>query len=391
MDGEDMDNFLERSKLRLDELRRRNEIRDTSDPMATFTGISRPIPTGISIDHKGVDLDYPMKSTTFASPGKSKTFASPHDNSETGFMPVQTSPQYIRTSTVMPAPSQLCQLTPPLMKPSTYDGSTPLTDYLTQFDIVSELNNWHPHTKAQYLAGMLRGDARGVLSDLDPSSQRCLPALVNALKRRFCSGDKEELNRTLLKNRVREKGESLPELAQNLRRLTKFAYPEAPSTIQDSLAKDQFLDAINDTDLRWRIFQSRPKTLDDTLEVAVECEAFHKAECQRSFNRPCRAVAVGTVESTAATENPDSKKTDELLSNLTEIVKSLKDSLPSRSNKGANDNAGQRPRRKCFKCGKPGHIQKYCRSQATAWNTQSPQNINHAAQSGAPNMHSGNA
>ena len=109
--------------------------------------------------------------------------------------------------------------------------------------------------------------------------------------------------------------ETLPELAQNLRRLAKNAYPGAPLDIQDSLAKDQFLDALNDANLRWQIFQARPKTLDEALEIAVESEAFKIAESQRSLPR-VRQIHdgvdnVGRVEN--ASDNSNDRKHEELL------------------------------------------------------------------------------
>ena len=45
----------------------------------------------------------------------------------------------------------------------------------------------------------------------------------------------------------------------------------------ESLAKDHFLDAIDNPDLRWKIFQARTASLDEALETAIEYEAFQKA------------------------------------------------------------------------------------------------------------------
>ena len=150
----------------------------------------------------------------------------------------------------------------PAVKPSIYDGCTPWQDYLAHFEIVCELNGWHDNnSRAMYLATCLRGPALGVLGDLDFESRYDYEIIINALKKRFCSDGNVELNRTLLKNRIRKPSETLPELAQNLKRLARNAYPDAPLSIQDSLAKDQFLDAMNDSEMQWYIFQSRPQNI----------------------------------------------------------------------------------------------------------------------------------
>lgn len=54
---------------------------------------------------------------------------------------------------------------------------------------------------------------------------------------------------------------TLLELGQSIRRLTHLAYPTAPSDVRDTLAKEQFVDALVDVDMRLRIKQAKPQTL----------------------------------------------------------------------------------------------------------------------------------
>jgi hypothetical protein len=44
------------------------------------------------------------------------------------------------------------------------------------------------------------------------------------------------------------------------------------------LAKEQFIDALIDVDMRLGIKQARPVSLNDAVRHAVELEAFNKAE-----------------------------------------------------------------------------------------------------------------
>ncbi|KAJ8046575.1 hypothetical protein HOLleu_05289 [Holothuria leucospilota] len=78
---------------------------------------------------------------------------------------------------------------------------------------------------ATCLAACLRGEAQAVLADLNIHARRDYPSLVNALSRRFDPAHQTEVFRIQLKNRTRRKEESLPELAQEIRRLTRQAYP----------------------------------------------------------------------------------------------------------------------------------------------------------------------
>ena len=67
-------------------------------------------------------------------------------------------------------------------------------------------------------------------------------------------------------------------MAQDIRRLTNLAYPTAPSDVRETLAKEQFVDSIISSDMRLRIKQARPQSLNEVVRHAVELEACNKAE-----------------------------------------------------------------------------------------------------------------
>ena len=52
-----------------------------------------------------------------------------------------------------------------------------------------------------------------------------------------------------MKNKSRAKGQTLPELSQEVKRLTRFAYPTAPVEVRERLSHDCFKDSLNDPDL----------------------------------------------------------------------------------------------------------------------------------------------
>ena len=101
------------------------------------------------------------------------------------------------------------------VKPQLYDGLTNIDEYLTQFNIIAEINQWSCDTKALHLASCLTGSARSLLSELDSVHRRNFSSLVSALQRRFGTVNRAEVYRAQLKNRVRQRGETIPELAQN--------------------------------------------------------------------------------------------------------------------------------------------------------------------------------
>jgi hypothetical protein len=169
----------------------------------------------------------------------------------------------------------------PRMKPSTYDGLTPYEDYRVQFHMVAELNGWDKTAKALYLAGCLSKGARSVLNDLIHEDRYDYDKLDEALRERYGTEDQAELFKAKLRSRVKTKEESLQELAHDIRRLVRLAYPKAAMRTHDDMTKDQFIEALGDGEVRWSVFQARPKNITEALKVAMELEAFKESEKSR--------------------------------------------------------------------------------------------------------------
>ncbi|KAL5004068.1 hypothetical protein ScPMuIL_017524, partial [Solemya velum] len=167
------------------------------------------------------------------------------------------------------------------IKPQTYNGLEDWDEYLTQFNILSDLNGWSYYHKSLYLASSLTGSARSLLNELDERKRRDFDCLVVALNNRFGSDNKAEIFRSTLQNRVRGKDESLPELAQSIRMMTRKAYSRATSEVIDVIALDYFIDAIPDMDIRMRLREVGPKNIDGAVQVAVRLETHRLADRQR--------------------------------------------------------------------------------------------------------------
>ena len=83
---------------------------------------------------------------------------------------------------------------------------------------------------------------------------------------------------------------SIPELAQDIRKLIRLAYPTAPSEVREQLPKDCYIDSMDNADLEWSILQGNPKTVDDAVKLALEYEAFQRGKrTSHSDFRPFRA------------------------------------------------------------------------------------------------------
>ena len=136
-------------------------------------------------------------------------------------------------------------------------------------------------------------------------------------------------------------------------RLTTLAYPGANASLIDTLAMGNFIDSISDSDMRLKIQQTRPKVFNEAVKVAVELEAFDKAERQRQGNK--------YVRGTSSNSTPDdvSSETTVILQKLSKFL----DQADATNTPSSSDVRGQystQRKVRCYKCKKLGHIQRNC-------------------------------
>ncbi len=160
-----------------------------------------------------------------------------------------------------------------LKRAAPYNGDGSWEDYLVKFELLSKINKWDDNTKALELATSLEGQALQVLTELQPQQRESYSAIVAALTARFDPSNVTELYRAKLKDRVRGKHEALPVLAHDIQYLTRKAYPSMNAHARDHLVLEKFIEALNDPDLEWYVFQTKPQSINKALDVALEYEA----------------------------------------------------------------------------------------------------------------------
>ena len=239
-----------------------------------------------------------------------------------------------------------------IVKPDKFDGSASWIDFKSHFEVCAELNKWTFTEKGMYLAVALRGQAQSVLGNL-PVGDRCNYRLLsNALEERFLPPNQTELYRAQLRERRQRASESLPELGQDLRRLVNLAYPTAPIEVRETLAKEQFIDALKESEMRLRVKQARPMDLNDAIRHAVELDAFNSAE--RRLNE-----SKGYLREVKPQEKAETGDTiTSLLKAVQDIKKEMKE-LKMKVEKG-NDNKPYSTVVGCNFCKKKGHVKTSC-------------------------------
>ena len=231
--------------------------------------------------------------------------------------------------------------------------------YHTQFEMLAQINRWSDVDKAAYLAISLRGPAATVLTNLPPGQRQNYASLTSALQARFGTAHQTELNRMKLKGRTHRREETLPELAEDVERLVRLAYPDATEPMVEVLAKDQFVDSLPDEDMRLRIRQHRPATLRAALETALELESYQLASKQRTRfvkeiqleEHPVQQVLQSSARGTVATGDV----LQHLVDALGRCCKEFKTPTSTAAQKQTT-----RTNLVCWKCKQTGHRRAQC-------------------------------
>ena len=227
----------------------------------------------------------------------------------------------------------------PVATPDRYDGSSPWTSYQRHFELCAQINTWDECAKAHFLAVSLKGRAQQVLSNLAPWQLGDYATMVGVLKSRFDPEGREELYRIQLRNRRQGPKESLVEMAQDIRNMVDRAYGEMAEQSKDSLAKEYFLDALPEADIRTRVLQMRPASLQRAVQDAIELEAINRAERERSSRAPplqrVRTLASpeDSLTTTARSVRPDKAAEDNAIAELTKSLKDLKTEMNTHGQK----------------------------------------------------------
>jgi len=160
------------------------------------------------------------------------------------------------------------------MKPEKFNGHGSFESFIIQFENCSSHNRWNSSDKAAYLRWSLTGAAAQLLWGAEGLSYE---ELLEKLKCRYSGKGMEEKFPNDLRCRRRNRGESLRELAQDIRRLMILAYPGEKSGLAEHIARDAFLAASNDPEFELKIREREPNDLDEALKLAQRFEVFKGA------------------------------------------------------------------------------------------------------------------
>ena len=171
-------------------------------------------------------------------------------------------------------------------------------DWLSHFELCVDVKNWSTKQRCRmeqsllrvdtgrgighvWLAVSLRGNAQRVFLGLSPSDRSPYETLVLALRRRLQPKQQRAVHKLTFLSRKRGKGESLVNLANDLRHLATRAFAGRDEKSLEEELVDQFVNALQSRELRLGVSQSIPTTLDDAVCQALRLEALFAVENTR--------------------------------------------------------------------------------------------------------------
>ena len=219
------------------------------------------------------------------------------------------------------------------MKPEKFDGRSSFETFIYMFENCSKYNRWDEEDKVAHLRWSLTDIAAQLLWDTEHLSYR---QLVDKLRNRFGGKGMEEKFQTELRCRRRSKGESIRELAQDIRRLMSLAYPGEKSGLAEHIARDAFLIALDDQEMELKIREKEPVDLDSAVRLALRLEVFQSATEARTYTRSRSNRSIETCQTNEDREDSLNVR----FTNMERELKLLRTQLPT-SQIQQNETEGQ--------------------------------------------------
>ncbi|MES9883154.1 MAG: hypothetical protein ABW185_20005 [Sedimenticola sp.] len=254
----------------------------------------------------------------------------------------------------------------PSMKPETYSGAGDWESFISHFDVCSRLGGWSPRTKALTLLACMRGQAQLYLLNLSEAEKDSFTILSSKLAARFGGNQQKPLWASRLENRKRKPGESIAELGDDIRRLTRKAYSNLGIAAQDMLGMQQLLKSTS-PELRYRCITEECDTVEKAVEIIQTYEDLFGETAPKTAKSTVRMVQSKQSNRT----DPDTKSSQRIersLEQLTDRIDRLErrqmDVYRQPPPPPPNWNGPIQGRRSgppvCYQCGSPDHFYRDC-------------------------------
>ena len=168
----------------------------------------------------------------------------------------------------------------PHVKLGAFKGDSCLETFLAKFENLSAYVGWSARDRLFHLQASLEGAAGQVL--WDAGQQTSAEEIVRRLRARFGNDHQAERFRAELRNRRRKSGETLQAVYNDVCRLLALAYPGPSNATTAIVGRDAFLDALNNNEMRIKVLEREPSTLEEALSIVCRLEAYERVPADKA-------------------------------------------------------------------------------------------------------------
>ena len=240
------------------------------------------------------------------------------------------------------------------LKPEPYNGTEDWEEYLSHFQLCSELGRWTEHDRMLALAASLRGPARTFYISLSEEEKVSYRSLVEQLGKRF--GSTRQQNRWLsrLESRRRKTDETIASLGDDLRQMAQRAYPNLDTQTQELLALNQLYKSIS-LEMKCRCIDRNCNSIEQAVDIIERYEAI--LGDGQDKKKAVRMMTNVTNENRTTTDDGIQKT----LRDIVETLEGLKRQQQPRPDfhRGSGSQQRRQPLR-CFNCGSTEHLIRNC-------------------------------
>ena len=149
----------------------------------------------------------------------------------------------------------------------------------------------------------LRGTAQEILSELTLGELDNFSAISHALTQRFNPPERETAYRSEFRNNRQKRSQNASEYGHYLCKLGSKAFPQIPKSALELITIEQFINSLDDHELRKHVKFNRPLSLDEAISYAVGFDAFGGEKPAKRKNANIYAVASGVQMSKTVFKN----------------------------------------------------------------------------------------
>ena len=276
-----------------------------------------------------------------------------YEMQELKFQLTQAIQSHAQTPPAAPAPAAVDKVFLESLTPMEYNGEGDFDDYLAQFEGTSYFLHWTDEKRAAALYGRLKGRA---LTCVSSCPDKRYGTMVKRLKERFSPMDEEMYYQRLTTYR-KQPDQSWEDLAQEIEVLALKAYRGMEEKFRESMAAKALVESVLEPDIRRKLRQRHPKTLNEAVRYAriVEADKLKEEQWQEYKKKDKGNSGDKKVEKSRVVD-------EEQNVNATQTQTEPRKGGSYKSKQWIDRKKSKKPPKSftCYYCKMPGHIQRNC-------------------------------